>query len=227
MSRSSSRIRLFCAVALVLAPLVLVAATLVDITPQAKTNAELLALVAQNPSAWSTGQLLFFVSGFFWVPAGLGLVRLFGHRSRLGRTGAAVLAVGGVAIIPVDAAGLYIPALASSDVALVDQARIVEAVEASTGVVVFEAVHVVGLLVGLVVVAIAVFRSRVLSAWVGVAVLVALVGMLAAPGPVAQAGVMTLLVAGLGAAAARVLGMSDEDWSGDGQRTESYSPSHS
>lgn len=227
MYRSSSRVRLFCAVALVLAPLLLLVATLVDITPQAETNADLLALVAENPSAWSTGQLLFFVSGFFWVPAGWGLVRLFGHRSRLGRTGAAVLTVGGVTIVPVDAAGLYIPALASSDLALADQTRIVEAVEASAGVIVFEVVHVVGLLVGLVVVAIAVFRSRVLPVWVGVAVLVTLVGMLAAPGPVAQAAVMTLLVAGLGTAAVRVLGMSDADWSGDRQRTESYSASHS
>ncbi len=224
MSRSSSRTRVLFGLALIVAPLLLLAATVVDVTPDADDTEELLRLIAKSPGTWSTGQLLFFLSGLAWIPAGLGIMSLFGHRAPVGRLGGASVLAGGVAIVAVDAAGLYLPELATSGVGLQQQVAIVEATESSAAVITFEIVHVVGLFLGLLVVAAALFRTRLVPVWASLAVVFALVGLVATPYQVVQAAAMALLTLGLGTAGARLSRMSEEDWRDRGQAPDGSHP---
>jgi len=81
------------------------AALLIDITPQAGDTRELLKLIDENPGAWSAGQTLFFLSAVAWFPAGMALIRLFRREAPIGRVAGAAVAVGGLAVLPIDAAG--------------------------------------------------------------------------------------------------------------------------
>ena len=218
-----SRVRQLTALPLVLAPALLGAALLTDITPQADDTRELLALIADEPGSWSTGQTLFFLSAVMWVPAGLALVRMFGRGAPIGWLGGAAVAVGGLAVLPVDAAGLYLRELAGSEIPLDQQIALVERVESSPTLIVFEIVHVVGLFLGLLVVGVAMLRHRGLPRWAGALVLVGMVGTAAAPGRAGLASALALLVVGLGVAAVR-LGLFPEDALADRPSTQaSYS----
>lgn len=212
MPGSPSLTRAVYAAALVIAPTLLLGALLVDITPQADDTGELLGLIAERPAMWSTGQMLFFLSAIAWVPAGLALIRLFGPRAKAGRLGGAAVLLGGLAILPVDAAGLYLSKLATSGVPLEEQVAVVEGVEGSVAVIVFEAVHVIGLFIGMLVVAVALLRRRTVPVWVPAALILAFVGLLAAPNRVVEMSAMGLMVLGLGMAGARLLRMSDHEW---------------
>lgn len=200
MHRSSTIILAGYGAGLVLAPLLLLGAWLTDITPQAADTAELLTLIADDSGAWQTGQLFFFLSGLAWIPAGLGLMRLFADRSRLGVVGGALTLVGGAAILPVDAGGVYLTGLAGSGVALSDQVAIVEATESSPFVLTFELAHIVGLFVGLLIVTVALFRTKLLPVWAPIALLLSLVGVIATTNQAVQIGAIGLMALTFGAA---------------------------
>lgn len=214
MSNTSLLIRGTYAAALVTAPLLLSAAMLSDITPDADGTKQLLELIAERPSAWTLGQALFLLSALAWLPAGLALMRLFGGRTPSGRWGGLLVLIGGLAVLPTDAAGLYLRPLAASSVPIDEQVEIVEAVEGSVAVIAFETVHVVGLFIGLLVVGVAMLRSRVVSKPVAIAVIAALVGLIVNLHPAMEAVSTALLVLGLGAAGLRILRLSDEEWLG-------------
>jgi hypothetical protein len=187
---------------------------LTDITPQADDTRELITLIAERPGSWSAGQLLFFLSGIAWVPAGVALILLFAGRSLLGRIGGAAVLVGGAAIIPVDAAGLYLRELALSGIALDQQVAVVDAVEQSTGVIVFEIVHVAGLFAGLLIVGGVLLRTRPVPIWAAAALLLGVLGLLAAPTVMLQAVATSVLAVGLGMTGLRVArmpGLDDDD----------------
>lgn len=211
---TTSPARLLTALSLALAPALMGAALLTDITPQADDTRELLKMIAEKPDTWSTGQTLFFLSAVAWLPAGLALMRLFGPSARLGRLAAAAVAVGGLMVLPVDAAGLYLRELAASDIPVDRQVSLVEAVESSPTLLVLETVHVAGLFLGLLMVGGAMLRHRDLPRWAGVLVLVGMVGMVAAPGRPLLAVAAILLVAGLGVAAVRVGRLSEDELNG-------------
>ena len=199
-------------IALIAAPLLLGAAMLRDITPDADGTKELLGLIADRPGAWSMGQTLFTLSAIAWLPAGLALMRLFGGRTPSGRWGGLLVMLGGLAMLPMDAAGLYLTRLASSEVPIEQQVSLVESVEGSATVIAFETVHVVGLFLGLIVVAVAMLRSRIVPVAAPVVVIVAIVGLLVNLHPVTEVVSTTLLVVGLGITAVRVLRLSPEEW---------------
>ncbi|MGY2129420.1 hypothetical protein [Blastococcus sp. SYSU DS0617] len=199
------------AAALVAAPLAMGVAALVDPTPEADSTAALLDLVAERPGAWSAGLLLFFLSGLLWVPAGLGLLRVLLRGQLLGRIAALAVLVGGAALVPLDAASLYLAELAGSSVPLAQQVAVVEGVEGSLALVLAEVVHVVGLFAGLLLLAIAVFRARITPVWVPVVLVVALAGLLAAPHRAVQAVALVLLVAAFAGLAVRLTGAGAAD----------------
>jgi hypothetical protein len=115
-------------------------------------------------------------------------------------------------VLPVDAAGLYLTSLAQSGVPLDEQVEIVEAVEGSPAVIAFEIVHICGLYLGLLLVAIALVRSRVVPLWSAWLLLLGMVGLFAAPHPLVDVASVACLVAGLGAVAVRVGNMSQREW---------------
>jgi hypothetical protein len=188
----------------VLAPTLMGAALLTDITPRAENTRELLDLIAREPGAWTAGQTLFFLAGLMWVPAGLLLMRLFGRGARVGRVAAAAVAVGGLAVLLVDAGGLYLRELALSDIPVDQQVSLVEAVESSPALLVFEAVHIAGLFLGLVVLGVAMLRHDQLPRLAGALVILGILAVaVVPPGPLLAAAAV-LLVAGLSVAAGQL-----------------------
>lgn len=198
--------------ALVAAPLLLSAAMLSDITPDADGTKELLEIIAERPSAWTLGQTLFLLSAVAWLPAGAALMRLFGRRTPSGRWGGLLVMLGGLAVLPMDAAGLYLSPLAASSVPIDEQVEIVEAIEGSVAVIAFETVHVVGLFIGLLVVGVALLRSRIVPRLAAGTLIAALVGLIINLHPAMEAVSTAMLVVALGATAVRVLRLSDEEW---------------
>ena len=216
MSRTVARS--LCALALVAAPAVTTVAVAVDVTPQGDTTEELLTLVAENTGAWSAALMLFLLSGLLWVPAGIALLRLFGRDRPLGWWGAAAVLVGGVAIVPLDAAGLYLSRLATSGIPIADQVELAEGVEGAPALLAFEVLHVVGLFAGLLVVAVALFRSRIVPPWAAAGIGVGLVALLAAPQQAVQAAAMALVTIAVGVVAVRVARMTDVEWQSGAER---------
>ena len=127
-------------------------------------------------------------------------------RQLLARLAGGALAAGGLALVATDATNLYLTELATSDIPLAQQVSIVAAVESSAAVLIIETIHVIGLLGGMILAAIGLFRSHVVAPWVPVAIVVGLLGSLAATDDLFIAAAGAMLVAGLGSAGARLLG---------------------
>jgi len=193
------------AVALVAAPVLMGAASLVDLSPRADDTAELLALVAESPGRWEIGRLLFLLSGIAWVAAAVGLLVVFRGRSRAGLVGAVGLLLGGAAFVPIEAAGSYLAPLATGEIARSDQVTLVTAVEASGQILAFETVHVVGLLGGMVLVAVGQLRTGVVPRWAPALLVLGLVGILAFTSGVPLAIAMGAVAASMSACAVRLV----------------------
>lgn len=171
-------------VALVLAPVLMGAALLMDLTPQTDTTEELLAMVREHPDRWLLTGTLFLLSGLAWTVAGVGLHRTLGKRSRLVGVGGLAVAAGGATLALVDAAGHYLPALARSSASIDQQVSVVERVEGSAPLLALEIVHIAGWILGLLLVAAGLLASRVVARWIPALLIASLAGMLAfASGP--------------------------------------------
>lgn len=166
-------------VALVVAPLLMGSAMLLDLTPGTDGTSELLGAVAKEPGRWVTTGTLFLLSGLAWTLAGVGLTRMTGRRSRLAGAAGLALAAGGTALALIDAAGVYLPHLARSGAPLQEQVGVVEAVEGSAPLIAAELVHVVGWGVGMLLLAVGLLVSRALPRWIPVLLLVSLAGLVA------------------------------------------------
>lgn len=213
MSISPRLTRAICGGALIVAPLLLIAAGLADPTSSAQDAREVLGAIAGNPDAWAMTELLFVLAGVAFVPAGLGLTALMAGRApRLALVGGTALVVGALGLVAVDASGFYLRELAVSAVPLDEQVSIVEGHESSAGVVILLIVHIVGMFGGLLLTAVGLFRARVIGAWAPVALILGVLGFVAAPGKAGLAVAGALLLAGLAAGGVRILRMSDQEW---------------
>ena len=182
--------------ALALAPALMGVAFLIDRSPQADSTEELLALVKGHPDSWLLAGSLFLAAGLAWLVAGIGIARHLGGRSRLLGVGGLALAAGGMALSLLDAAGIYLPGLATSGASLAEQVGVVEHVESSAPLLIIEIVHVAGWGLGLLLVAIGLLRTRDLPRWVPILLLASLAGMVVfADGPVLMAAVIAQVAA--------------------------------
>jgi hypothetical protein len=213
MSISPRLTRVICGGALIVAPLLLIAAGLADPTSSAENASQVLDAIAGNPDAWGMTGLLFVLAGVAFVPAGLGLTALMSGRApRLALASGTALVVGALGLVAVDASGFYLGELAVSAVPLDEQVAIVEGQDSSVGIVILLIVHIVGLFGGLVLAAIGLLRARVVGAWAPVALILGVLGFIAAPGKAGLAVAGALLLAGLAAGGVRTLRMSDQEW---------------
>lgn len=119
MSISPRLTRAVFAGALIVAPLLLLAALLADPASSADDAREVLDAVAGNPGAWAMTGLLFVLAGVAFVPAGLGLMGLMAGRApRLAFIGGTAVVMGALGLVALDASGFYLDELAVSDVPL-------------------------------------------------------------------------------------------------------------
>lgn len=191
---------------LILAPLLLLAAGLLDPTVTADDERALLAIAAESSQALELTQLLYVLAGLTLIPAGFGLMRLIAPQApRLALVAGGAVAASGLSLVAIEASTCYLGALATSDAPPAQQAAVVAAVDSSPGVLLMTTIHVVGLLGGILLAAAGLYRGHVIAPWVPVALVVGLLGSVAATDDVLIAAAGVLLIAGLGSAGARVL----------------------
>ena len=193
-------------VALAAAPALMGVAMLLDLTPSADGTVELLALVEADPARWMWSNAVFLCAGVAWTIAAVGLWRRLGGRSRYIALGAIALAAGGAALGLIEATMAYLPSLARSGLPVAEQVTVVEHLDASVPAIVYEIVHIVGWLVGLLLVAAGLYLARIVPRWVPAALLVGLVGVVvfvAGPGVALASVVMTAATTALAVHLAR------------------------
>jgi hypothetical protein len=200
-------------ISLIGATVTLLASELV-IPAQGDGNAELLAAVHRDPTEWLVADLLLLVSTILFVPAILGVVHLVRARVPLLGTLAGGFAVLGVlghmgfvtyGLVVYEAAGVP-----ERD----EMVELLDRLDGGASVVLLPMILSFG--IGLLLMAIALYRAHAAPRWVMLAVIAAFVLEVGAPGTsvIAAAIKQGLAVIAFGYVGARVLRMPDSDWLG-------------
>ena len=155
--------------ALVVGPLLLLAAKLLDPTPADADAAELLATAGSDSSSWAASNLLVVGGAIVLVLGAFGLTPLFrGGGERLGQTGICLLIAGLVCLAGWATSNLALAAAADAG----GSVDVAEAIGDSASISAVEAVWIGGLLVGLVLIAAALLRAGSVPRWAPVLILV-------------------------------------------------------
>lgn len=144
----------------------------------------------------------------------LGLVHLLRHRAvALGHIGGALVLVGIVGYTAVLATELVLLQIAQTAADRGQMVALAERIYASVGFGIFLLMFLVGLLLGLIVLAVALWRARIVPLWIaGVIALASVLDMVGSTSAVAVVIVWVLLLIGLGWVGLKVLRMSDAGW---------------
>ena len=173
-----------------------------------------LANVAAHKGSYLTGALLFFVGALVTIGSMIGVIHLFrSRRVSLGQVAATLVLFGNTAIV-----GFY--AFSTVEYEMVNQsglnraemAKLLDKADGSSSGTPFFILFLVGIVLGLLLLAFATWRRRVAPIWVPLAiVLTAVVGFV---GNSKALGIVSfaLLLVGFGGLALAVLRMSDEEW---------------
>jgi hypothetical protein len=191
--------------ALVAGPLLLLVAQALDPTPDDADAAELLAAAGSDSGSWAASNLLVVGGAIVLVLGAFGLTPLLrGGGERLGRAGVCLLVAGLVCLAGWATTNLALAAVADAG----GSVDVAEAIEESTSISVVEAVWIGGLLLGLVLIAVALLRAGSVPRWAPALILlfVALEGafLLAGNGTVETIG-FAALAAGFGTVGVRLL----------------------
>jgi len=179
-----------------------------------------LAAVAAHKGAYLANAYLFLAAGILIMIASVGLIRFFrGPRGvTLGQVAGGLLVIGSAVLFAffaftvmeyemVNQKGLNTPALAQ----YLDKAN-----DSSSAFPLF-IIFLLGVVLGLILLAVAMYRTRVVPVWAAVAVLLGGVVNIFNGNGFEIAGDILLLV-GLGTLAWRILTMSDEEWDSPRER---------
>jgi hypothetical protein len=199
---------------LIVAPLILFAASLIEPTSEGDEVREWLPELAEEPGRNDAATTLFIVGFVLLVPALIGLVHLIRERGIvLGHIGG-VLAVLGTILYPVLFSTTFY------DLSLAENLPVDQAVEAQEGTEDYVGPYFVfipaifGWTLGLILLSVALLRARIAPVWFLVLVILANVAIFAGEGEstvVSALGTLLFLVA-FGSLGLKVLGMSDADW---------------
>jgi hypothetical protein len=173
-----------------------------------------LANVAAHKGSYLTGALLFFVGALVTIASMIGVIHLFrSRRVSLGQVAATLVLIGNTAIV-----GFY--AFSTVEYEMVNQsgldrtemAKLLDKADGSASGAAFFILFLVGIVLGLLLLALAMWRRKVAPPWAAAAIVAtAVVGFLGNSKALGIASFALLLV-GFGGLALRVLGMSDEEW---------------
>ncbi len=157
---------------LVAAPALFLLATVVSPDTDSSNKRIELARIAAHKSAYLAGALLFFLGGLALIGAGIGLTHLFAGQ-RLGQAAGVMLSFGGAASVAfyafttVEYEMVNQPGLDRAQMArLVDKAS-----NAASGLPIF-VLFIAGLVLGMLVLAVAAWRSRIVPRWAALVIAV-------------------------------------------------------
>jgi hypothetical protein len=174
---------------------------------------EELAAISENPGGWMIGNFMTLISYFLLIPAVLGLVHLLSDRSvTLGHIGGALVLL-----------GLYFHA-AVVGYSLVELPLTVSEIEWSTLLSFTEQTYYnhtaftmlllpfLGFYVGSIILAIALWRGRVVPLWIALVIVAALVSEFIGPEAWSPQLMFALLFIGFGWIGVKMLRMADLEW---------------
>jgi hypothetical protein len=200
--------------ALIVGPLLYLLGQIVSPDIDDDNKVKELANVAAHKGSYLTGALLFFVGALVTIGSMIGVIHLFrSRRVSLGQAAATLVLFGNTAIV-----GFY--AFSTVEYEMVNQsglnraemAKLLDKADGSSSGTPFFILFLVGIVLGLLLLAFAIWRRRVAPIWVPLAiVLTAVVGFV---GNSKALGIVSfaLLLVGFGGLALAVLRMSDEEW---------------
>lgn len=202
------------ALCMIVAPLVILAGTLIQPTSEGDEVREWLPELAEDPGRNDAATTLFVVGFVLLLPAILGLIHLVRERGVVLAHIGGVLAVLGTVMYPVLFSTTF------SDLSLAENLPVDQAVKAQEGTEDYVGVYFVfipaifGWTIGLILLSIGVVRARVAPVWFLVLIVLGNVAIFAGNQEstiVAAIGGVLFTVA-FGSVGLKVLGMSDADW---------------
>lgn len=208
--------RTYTGLALILAPALMLIATIVGnvVGVDADEAAERFRQIADNQTAYVLGTVLYLLGWLLLLGASVGLIFLFrGRGVTFGQLAASLLLVGSGAGV-----GSYVFAATEYEMATragVDRVQLVGFVDRAQGAGIFIPVFVLfaaGLVLGLILLGIAVWRRRIVPFWAGLLIVAAGILAFFAEGGALAIVSRALLLAGLGWTGVTLLGMSDDQW---------------
>ena len=182
----------------------------------ADDTAEYLEEVAGDKGLYLASSFLFMIGGMFLIAGSLGIIKLMrrGRKVTLGQVAGFLLVFGACATT-----AFYV--ISAIEVEMVDEAAnraemvaLSERAEEGTGAVLFFIPYFfLGLVLGLVLLGIAMIRTRVVPVWAGVVVLVSVVVLfVSGEGQVANVIGNVLTMIGIVPLGLKILSLSDDQW---------------
>lgn len=205
--------RTLAGLSLVAAPLFLLASVLVG-PHLSDDGAERMSEIAANEGRHVAGHYLLLLGAWTFVPALIGLCRVFrGPRVTLGQAGASVLLVGWISTIALFGLGAYEHEAVRPTLDRAQMSQLADHVAGSAVMTPLIAVtFVVGIAIGSLVVAWSLWRRRFVPFWAPAALVVWTILDVIANDTSTSAIAAAFLLVGLGAVGLRLLSMSDEEW---------------
>ena len=201
-------------------PVLFLVAQIVAPNTDHDNKAKELAAVAAHKGSYLATTYIFLAAAILLIIASIGMIRFFrGPRGvTAGQVAGGLLVLGSAVIFSffafaiteyemVNQKGLNRPALA----------QFLHKANDSNSALPLFILFLLGVVLGLILLAVAMYRTRVVPVWAAVAVLAGGVSSIFNPVALEIAG-DALLVVGLGALAFRILGMSDEEWDSPRER---------
>jgi hypothetical protein len=213
-SDSRNFTRTLAAISLLVTPVLLLLAQLIgpDLGGDA---ADELAAIADDEARYVISGLLFLISPLVFVPGMMGTIRLMRRRGvTLGQVGAALIMFGALLTMAFYGWGAveYVAAT-ESGLTRTEMAELFEAAEDSAvGVPIWVGGFFLGLLLGSILLAIALWRSRVVPVWGPIALVLSTVLGFLGEEVVIGAISFVLLFIGLLPIAQKLLSISDDEW---------------
>jgi hypothetical protein len=197
---------------LIAAPLAGLTGTLIG--PESETDAaDQLAAIADNQDAFVIGTIVGIVALVLLLPAVLGLLHLLRDRAvALGHLGGSLALVGIVGLAALQGVGLVLAETVTGDAEREQMVALVERVEDNAGFVVVLLMFLVGLNLGLILLAAALWRAQVAPAWVALAVVASVIVLFLGSDKILGAIGFALLAVAFGWVGRAVLAQSDDDW---------------
>jgi hypothetical protein len=202
---------------LIAAPLAGLAGTLIG--PESETDAaDQLAAIADNQDAFVITTVIGMVALVLLLPAVLGLLHLLRDRAvALGHLGGSLALVGIVGLAALQGLGVVLAETVTGDAEREQMVELVERVEDNAGFIVVLLMFLVGLNLGLILLAAAPWRAQVAPAWVALAVVASVIVLFLGTDKILGAIGFALLAVAFGWVGRAVLARSDDDW--EPQRT--------
>lgn len=204
--------RTLAGIGLIAGPTLFLIATLVS-PAWSDDTAAYLEEVADNEAAHVVSGLIFLLGALLLIAGMFGVIRLFRERRvNLGQIAAGMIIIGVIASTSFYAIGVTEIAMVDSAADRDEMVALSERAEESAGAVVIILLFLIGIVLGSLLLAFALWRRRVVPPWVPAVLVVSTVLSFFSSSQVMAAISFALLAAAFGAIGLRILSLSDEEW---------------